>query len=324
MQTTLSDMARRSGWIALLAAALFLAQAAFAAELPSTDSGTPAAQPPKDYRRIISFSPAVTETIYKLGGQDRLVGVASFSDFPPEAEKEKPTVGGILNIDSEKVLSLKPDLIISPPGAIASEKLPQFGADVKFLPDKTLADVRNSFVEIGRLIGKPAEGARLAGALSGAVDAAKKRNAGRARVPVLVVIGYEPMWVAGGNGVVNELIDAAGGRNVAGKVNKDFYQIDFESVLASAPEVIVDVTLHAPVTAEKRAPVVSFWRRFGTVPAVKSGAIEFLDTDLLTIPGPRLIDGVAELAKALHGRDGKPGAGSGESTARERSTRDAR
>ena len=277
-----------------------------------------------DYRRIISFSPAVTETIYKLGGQDRLAGIASFSDFPPEAEKEKPTVGGILNIDSEKVLSLKPDLIISPPGAIASEKLPQFGADVKFLPDKTLADVRNSFVEIGRLIGKPAEGARLAEALRVAVAAAAKRSAGHPRVGVLVVIGYEPMWVAGGYGVVNELIEAAGGKNVAGKVEKDFYQIDFESVLQSAPEVIVDVTLHAPITAEKRAPVASFWRRFGTVPAVKNGAIEFLDTDLLTIPGPRLIDGLAALEEALHGRYGKPRAGQDESTAPERSARDAR
>jgi ABC-type Fe3+-hydroxamate transport system substrate-binding protein len=277
-------------------AVLCLAVLLLAAAVPSTGASLSA---PKDYRRIISFSPAVTEIIYRLGAQDHLAGIASFSDYPPEAAKEKPIVGGILNIDSEKILSLAPDLIISPPGAVANEKLPSFGADCQFLPDKTLADVESSFATIGRLVGKPAEGRALSDALASAVASAKAHNASRPRVRTLVVIGYEPMWVAGGYGVVNELLDAAGGTNVAGNVTKDFYAVDFETVLATAPDCIIDLTLDAPLTSARRDAIRAFWKRFPSIPAVASGRIEFVDSDLLTIPGPRLVDGLAQLEAAL-------------------------
>ena len=280
------------------AAAVALAVAAVAAACASAEEKA------KEYRRIIAFSPAVTEIIYRLGAQDRLVGIASFSDFPPEAVKEKPAVGGILNIDSEKILSLEPDLIISPPGAIAGEKLPQFAAEVKFLPDKTLADVELSFVEIGRLVGKPTEGKTLSDSLQSAVAAAKKESVGRPGVAVLLVIGYEPLWVAGGYGFLNELVEAAGGTNAAGGVKKDFYGIDFEGVLAAKPDVIVDLTLEGDLAGPRRDAALTFWKRFPTIPAAANGRVEFIDSDLLTIPGPRLIEGLRALQEALGGGAG--------------------
>lgn len=262
---------------------------------------------PKDYHRIITFSPAITEIIYKLGAEDRLVGVAAYSDYPPEAKK-KPTVGGILNIDSEQIIALSPDLILSPPGAVASERLPRFGADAIFVPDDTLSDIEKSFSRVGETVGKAEDGRALAGRLRDAVEAARKRSARLPRVKTLVVIGYEPMWVAGGTGAVDEILKAVGGENVAGGVKKSFYAPSFEQVLASGPQVIVDLTLDAPDTNERREAVKAFWKRFGTIPAVANGRIEFLDSDLLTIPGPRIVDGVPALERALRGSAAQGGA----------------
>jgi len=295
-------LAARSTFAALaifLAAAPVVSPAERAAAPAHVASTSSSVAPAKQYRRIVSFSPGVTEIIYKLGGQDRLVGISSFSDYPPEAAKEKPQVGAILNVDAEKILSLRPDLIISPPGAMAKEKLTRLGADVEFLPDKTLDDLAKSFVRIGELVGRPAEGRALSAELASAVAAAKKRNASRPPVKTLIVIGYEPMWVAGGYGVVDELLLAGGGQNVAGAVRKDFYAVSFESVLASEPDVIVDLTLPDDAEQAARDAIVAFWKRFPTIPAVKNSRIEFVDIDLLTIPGPRLVDGLARLEKAL-------------------------
>ena len=127
----------------------------------------------------------------------------------------------------------------------------------------------------------------------------------------LVVIGYEPMWVAGGYGVVEEMLEAAGGENVAGGEKKDFYAIDFEKVLSQRPEVIVDLTLDAPATDERRNSVKAFWKRFSSIPAAATGRIKFIDSDLLTIPGPRLVEGLAELEKALGRQQGKKAGGDG-------------
>ncbi len=244
----------------------------------------------------------MTETVYRLGGENRLAAIASYSDYPPEAAAQKPTVGGILDMDTEKILSLRPDLILSPPGAMASEKLPRLGADVVFLPDETLSDIEKSFVEIGKLVGRTDEGETLARDFSSAVEAARERAKDESPVSVLVVIGYEPLWVAGGFGFLNELVSAAGGSNVAGKIGKDFYQVDFETVLASKPQVVIDLTLEKD-TPERRESVRAFWSRYPTIPAVADNRIEFVESDFLTIPGPRLVDGLAALEKILRPKE---------------------
>ena len=147
----------------------------------------------RQYFRVISATPAITEIVYILGGEDRLVGIANYSDFPPRAKEEKPEVGGILNIDYEKILALRPDLILTPPGAMAAEKLTRLGIEVKFIPNKTLADIERSFEIIGGVVGKAAEGRAMAERFGAAIAAARERRRGKPPVRALVVIGYEPV-----------------------------------------------------------------------------------------------------------------------------------
>jgi iron complex transport system substrate-binding protein len=268
----------------------------------TASDGIPTGVSTAQYRRIVALSPAVTEVVYAVGGQGRLVGIAQFSDYPPQAMKEKPVVGGILNVDTERILALRPDLILTPPGAMASEKLDRLGVKIQYTPDKTLDDITSSFVTIGEVVGRLAEGQELANRFKSAVAAARERNSRKEPIKTLLVIGYEPLWVAGGYGALDELLAAAGGMNAAGGVKKDFYAADIETVVVAKPEVIVDLTLRSTDPQARRDAIKAFWSRFGSVPAVKNGRIEFIDIDLLTIPGPRLLDGLTALEDALQGK----------------------
>ena len=146
--------------LALPCLTAFAATANVDSTATSTATAAEEAIPAGGYHRIVAFSPAITEIIYALGGQDRLVGIAKFSDYPPQAMKEKTIVGGILDVDKERIVALRPDILISPPGAMAGEKLSRLGVEVAFVPDKTLDSVAKSFVTIGRLVGREAAGAR--------------------------------------------------------------------------------------------------------------------------------------------------------------------
>lgn len=253
----------------------------------------------EQFTRIIALSPAVAEIIYELGGEERLVGVSAYADYPPRAKVEKPTVGGILNMDIERIVSLKPDIILGNESVTARDKLAPLGLRLEEIPDETIEDIGKSFERIGALVGKAPEGRKLKERLTKAVAEAAARVKDRPRVKALVVIGHEPLWVAGGYGFVNELLEAAGGENAAGTIKKDFYGIDAERVLSGDPDVIVDLTLEDSSDARARSAALSFWKRFGGLSAVERGRVEFVETDLLTLPGPRLARGVAALQEAL-------------------------
>ena len=190
---------------------------------------------------------------------------------------------------------LKPDVILSNPSVMASEKLGPLGFKLVFLPNQTLEQIAASFVSVGEYAGRVEAGKVLAARFTENVSAAKQRSRERASLKAVAVIGYEPLWVAGGAGFLNELLEAAGLTNAAGTVKKDFYAADFERVLAAAPEIIVDLTLEGTGDEAARKKVAAFWDRFRSIPAVKAGRIEFVDSDLLTIPGPRLVEGLAAL-----------------------------
>lgn len=252
-----------------------------------------------EYRRIIAINPSLVETVYELGGQDRLVGISAYADYPPQAKRDKVSIGGIVNLDVERLISLESDLVISAPSVSAREKLVGLGIRFEFIPDDTLKDVQNSFRRVGELVGKSEAGKALAEKLVKAVDAAAKRSSRRPKVKCLAVIGYEPMWVVGGVGFLHELIEAAGGENVAGSIKKDFYGIDLERVLAARPDVILDITYEKSSAKAHEKKVRALWRKFPGIPAVKNGRIEFVESDLLTIPGPRLVEGLKALERAL-------------------------
>lgn len=245
--------------------------------------------------RVIALSPSIVEITYAIGAEDSLVGISRFSDYPPEAREAKPSVGGVVDIDVEKVIAIEPDVIISNASVMAEEKLGALGYKLVFLPVRTLDEITASFNAVGEQTGRPDAAGALSERFEGAVAAARERTLRRTPVKVLAVIGYEPLWVAGGAGFLNELFTASGFTNSAGAVEKDFYAASIETILASRPDVIIDLTLEDPQDAAGRKRIEAFWSRFESMPAVRNNRVEFVASDLLTIPGPRLVKGLKAL-----------------------------
>ncbi len=267
-------------------------------------------------QRIISIAPGITETIFAIGEQERLVGVSDFCDYPPEAaEKEK--VGNISTPSVEKMLSLQPDLVlvVRGVGMDAIDSLRHAGINVIAHDPRNLAQVIEMVRQIGRALGADEAASRLADEMTSRRDEVERQararveQAGRPRV--LLVISTEPVFVAGPGSFAHDLIELAGGQNVVGeggeKVNRPWPQYSLEKVIELDPDLII-TAMGGHTQAEgdllkqmKRKPG---WRDLS---AVKQGRVYNLDPDILLRVGPRLLDGLEAMADIFHAQDGGGG-----------------
>ena len=250
--------------------------------------------PPK---RIVSLMPANTEILFALGLGGRVVGVTDYCDYPPEARR-LPRVGG-LTTSLEKVLSLRPDLILASASgnrkAIeALEALPEPRPPVFAVDPKTLPDLYSAVLAIGRLTGRTPQAEAVVRKMraQAAAVAARVRRA-RSRPRVLFVLSREPLWVVGSGNFMDEMISAAGGTNVAREVGPGYHPWNLERVVAEQPDAILTTTegLDRFVGRPGWSSVRAVRRR--AVLAVGYAAVR---------PGPRLVDAIARIADWLHPR----------------------
>lgn len=243
--------------------------------------------------RIVSLTPSNTEILFALGLGKQVVGVTAFCNYPPEARK-KPKVGDV-NISVERVLALKPDLVIAHRllNARVIPTLKRLGVKVIAVEPKSLQGLMSTILSLGERTGKAKEAKQLVLRLKHSLQQVQAQVA---RVPshprVLFLIGVEPLWAAGGETFADELIRLAGGRNILqGKV-KGFRQVSLETVLASDPEVIV-------ITGEPRKNPFRnpAWHQ---TTALRTNRVYFVDADLFTREGPRLIEALQTLFRLLH------------------------
>ncbi len=266
------------------------------------DVGGLSAQRTSVPRRIISVVPAATEMLFATGAGPRVVAVSSFDEFPPEVAR-LPRVGALLDPDLERILTLKPDLVI----VYASqhdliEQLRRAGIGVFEYRHGTLADVLATIRELGTRTGVAGEAAALAKRIERRLDAIRDRVRNRPRPRTLVVFGREPLTlrnlsVNGGIGFMHDLVDIAGGEDVFGDVKRESVQASTETVLARAPEVIIELRANAPSDIPRERRV---WATLASLPAVRHGRVEFLVGDEMVVPGPRIADAAERLADVLH------------------------
>lgn len=201
---------------------------------------------PEKPERIVSMAPSVTETLYYLGLLDSLVGVDSYSDFPPEVADlresgEIADIGGFWTPSVEAILDLEPDLVIgvasAPPHIQVKETLEAYGIPVLLLPNNTLGDVRESIVMVGRATGNIVEAYIALAAFDRAVATARTL-AGDTGVGVAVVVWLNPLFVVGGANWENDIIQEAGGVNVYSDV-EGWPQVSYETLLEKNPDVII-------------------------------------------------------------------------------------
>jgi iron complex transport system substrate-binding protein len=266
----------------------------------------PAAAPPT---RIVSLVPAVTETLFAIGAGPLVVGVSNFDTFPPEVGR-LPRVGALLDPDTEKILTLRPDLVITYGSqADARTRFERAGIRVYSYRHGGISAVTESLRDLGRLTGRGEAAAAVATRIANQLAGIRASVSGLKRPKTVLVIERQPgtlrgMYVSGGSGFLDEMLDVAGGSNAFADVTRESMQPSHEVLLARAPEVIIEVRAQGSggATAQDRAA----WAVLPSLPAVRNGRLHLLHGAHLVLPGPRLAEGAAALARVLHPEVFKP------------------
>ena len=255
-------------------------------------------------RRIVSLVPAITEMLFAIGAGPQVVAVSSYDEFPPEV-KALPKVGALLDPDTERILALRPDLVIVYGSQSELEKQFERTGHRTFsyrhggVPT-TLGTIR----ELGVAVGHRAEADTLASSIEARLDAVRDRVKGRRSPRTLLVFERQPgtlreVYASGGVGFLNDMLAIAGGSNVFADVSKESVQPSVETILARAPDVILEV--RASALSEKAAsPGRDAWSALSSVPAVRNHRVHLLTGDYLVVPGPRLAAATEAFARALH------------------------
>jgi iron complex transport system substrate-binding protein len=249
-------------------------------------------------RRIVSLVPGVTEMLYAIGAEDRLVGRTDFCDYPPAA-RAKPSVGGMVSPSLEILVALKPDLVVATSSGNSDEtraQLERLRIPLYLVDPYGLADVLRTVERLGDLAERRARAAEVVAGLERRVRAVEARVAARPRPRVLYVVWPEPLIVPGRGAAVTELIGLAGGDSVSAGGPEGYPRYSVEAAVAGAPEVII-LARHgagtAPYAREK-------WERFVGLPAIRAGRLHAVDGDLFHRFGPRVVDALEILARLLH------------------------
>ncbi len=281
--------------VGALAAALLSAPAA---ALTVTDQTGRRITLPTAPARIVSLVPSVTEILYSIGAQDRLVGVTDFCDYPPEARR-KPHVGGMLAPSLEGMVSLKPDLVVATSAGNRQEtfdQLERLRIPVYVVNPVAVADVLDLIGRLGRLTDRGEAADRTVAALRERVRAVTARVEGRPRLRVLYVLWPDPLMVPGRGSLVSELIALAGGESVTADGGDGYPRYSLEAALARNPDIIV-LASHG----SERSPLSrDQWERLRQVPAIAAGRLYTIDGNLTHRYGPRIVDGLERLARFIH------------------------
>jgi iron complex transport system substrate-binding protein len=262
---------------------------------------------PSPPQRIISLSPSTTEIIYALGISDRLVGVTEYCDYPPEA-KTKENVGGYINFSIEQVIALKPDVILAAHGNPIEviDNIRKLGTPVFGCNPKSLNDVLMTIERIGQITGIDSTASRIVSSLRERVktisdSVSKIPDSERPRV---MWGGWDPpIYTAGPGSFINDLITLAGGKNVAADASTPWPQYSLETIVLKNPQILIIPDIHGNDTVKGLEDVKRTLRRragWNNIDAVKNGHIYYIDMQILGRPGPRLVDGLEQLAKCLY------------------------
>jgi iron complex transport system substrate-binding protein len=262
----------------------------------------PAAGPPQ---RIVSIVPAVTEMLFAIGAGPNVVAVSSFDAWPAEV-KGLPRVGALLDPDIERVLQLRPDLVVvygSTPEV--REKLERAGIATFPYVMGGLDNLMGTIRRLGRAVGRAQEAEKVAAGLEARFDAIRARVAGRKRPRTLLVFGREPgtlraIDASGGVGFLADIVTLAGGENVFAAEKREAVRVSTEGILAAAPEIVIDLHYGRTLSAEQIDLERAAWRTLPALPAVRDGRVALLVGDEFVVPGPRLADAAEAIADVLH------------------------
>lgn len=284
----------------MLMGAGLLGVPALAAEEPTrkvTDETGRTIEVPARIERIVSLAPNLTEIIYALGLEARLVGVTTLCDFPPQAQA-KPKVGDVINPSLEKVLELKPNLVL---GTTAGnrretvEALERLGVPLYGIDPRSVRGILDSIRHVAELAGAP-QAARDPTARLEARLAALEERRSPSRPRVLFIIWLEPLVTIGRDTFLNDVLDRAGAQSATVDLEPSWPRLSLEEVIERDPDYLVLPHSDSLAASLARLSPQDPWRRLR---AVEQNRIIWVD-DAVLRPGPRIVDTIEELARALH------------------------
>jgi len=254
---------------------------------------------PQSPHRVISLAPNITEIIYDLGCEGRLKGVTTYSDYPAAA-KALPIVGTYVRLDLEKILSLKPDLCIAIKDGNPKEtvmRLESLGIPVYAVNPRSLDTIMSSVMAIGELLNASERAGQLVDTMRTRIRRVEQKvDAASTRPRIFFQIGVSPIVSAGSDTFIHELIEKAGGVNMAG-TRTSYPRYSFEEIVVLAPDVIIMTTMERENAFDE---VKNRWRQWPSIPAVATDHIFIVDSDIFDRPTPRLIDALEMLARMIH------------------------
>jgi iron complex transport system substrate-binding protein len=276
----------------ILFAALAACQARAAVTVKDDDGNLITLQKPA--QRVISLAPHVTEMLFAAGGGSRVVGVVAYSDFPEDAKKI-PQIGSNREVDLERIMALKPDLIVVWRHGSSErqiEMVRKLGVPMFHSEPQSLEAIADSVAKLGQLMGTENAAGPAAAELRRQLAGLRSRYANRPTVRAFYQVWDKPLYTLNGKHIVSDALRLCGGENIFARLAVTAPVVSVEGVLQENPEAIF-------ATAEKNYGGVSMWKPYGTLLAVRNDNLFTIDGNLLNRAGPRMIAGAATLCEKL-------------------------
>ncbi|MDN4056545.1 cobalamin-binding protein [Massilia sp. YIM B02763] len=248
----------------------------------------------KPAMRVISLAPHITELLFAAGGGSHVVGVVSYSDFPEEAKKIQQ-VGSNRELDLERIIALKPDLVVVWRHGSSERQIDvvkQLGVPMFHSEPQKLEDIADNVAKLGQLMGTDAVAGPAAADLRKRIGDLRRRYANRPVVRTFYQVWDKPLYTLNGKQIVSDALRLCGGENVFAKLNVTAPVVSIEGVLQENPEAIF-------ATAEKNYGGVNLWKPYPNLAAVRNDNLFTIDGNLVNRAGPRMIAGAEQLCEKL-------------------------
>ncbi|MFP4380148.1 MAG: ABC transporter substrate-binding protein [Candidatus Sumerlaeia bacterium] len=258
-------------------------------------------------KRIVSLAPSVTEVVFELDLEDRLVGVSKFCDYP-EAAKELPRVGGFFDPNYEAILGLKPDLVILLTSHDEIKKrLESLGVKCLTVRHEKIPDILESIITIGKACGVETQAKTVVKQLKERTAAVVEKAENLAKVKVLMSIGRDltggslgTIFAAGPDNLYDEMIGMVGGENVLADSKAAYPQLSGEGIILLKPDVIIELVGALPEGGPTVEQIRAHWDTLASLPAVKNDRVHVITGNYAVRPGPRYVQILEELARIIH------------------------
>lgn len=246
--------------------------------------------------KVVSLSPAITEILFAIGAGDKVVAVTDYCEYPPEA-LEKPKVGGFQDPNMELIIEYEPDLVFTAAGVQEGlvQQLNSLGLEVVVLDAEKVEDVLHNIELAGLVLGQAEEAKELVAQLTERINRVKETVAKASHRPtVFFEVWDDPLMTAGPNSFIDDLIRLAGGQNIAYDAAERYAEFSLELLLERDPEVyLIQDHAHQPEDVMTRPG-------YENLSAVRNGRVAAVKDDWVTLPGPRIVDGLEAIARILH------------------------